>query len=316
MSFNAINGNEINAVSFPGSEAGLSLVQLVGQVTVDASMSFFTLRLTAGASTNATAASPLTPTKARFNIGGSTDGLAEASAGVVSKIKFDPVDESASALTAATAIRKFRLSAASSGLAVGSASGVYSKVYRGAATDAKVTTSVVPFRLEIAGAATDAVADASAVVRIKTRRSANTTAAAGSTAHTAARFRLSASVVGLATGSAATRRKISLGASGTASGIGQSAEFTFLRRLPLTPQNAAALAQAITPRMKISVGGAVGSGLASVSAYAALRMPLGASALATVSSAIAAADFSSTTPAPDERTMVLPLSSRRMEVTS
>jgi hypothetical protein len=316
MSLNAINGNEINGVSFPGSETGLSLVQLVGQVTIDASMSFFTLRLTAGATTNATASSPLTQTKARFNIGASTEAFAVSSAGVVSKIKFDPVDQSATATVSATAIRRFRLGAQTSGLASASAQGVYSRVPRSAIVDAKITSSVIPFRLEIAGAATDASASTSADIRVKTRRSANTTATASSTAHTTARFRLGASASGVSTGTVATRRKIALGASATATGFGQNASFRFRRGLTLDSQLAQALAQSITPRFKISVGGAQVSATAPGSALAGLKMRFGATTIATVSYAIAAADYAARTPAPSERTMVLPLSSRRMEVTS
>lgn len=316
MSFNAINGNEINGVSFPGSESGLSLVQLVGSVAVIATMSSFTLRLTASAHVTASSASSPTATKARFLVGATTGATVVSSVGALTKIRLDLEDQTATATANATAIRKLRLPAATEGVATATNSAVFLEVPRSAIVDAKIVSSVIPFRLEIVGAATDALAIASAGTRVKTLRSGSTVAYAGSSTRTTARFRLPAGTTGVASVSAGTLRKMRLSISGSGVATSQNPAFKFIRQLPLSPAVAAAVSPALAAIFKISVGGATASPSASFSVAAGLRMPIGATTTATVSYINAAADFASRVPAPIERTMVLPFNSRRMEVTA
>lgn len=91
-----INSGAINAVSFPGSEAGASLIELIGEVAVTCAIGSLSIILTCSASTDAAASTSLPGTKARIQIGASADVSADSLVTAASKLKLasDPLDAS------------------------------------------------------------------------------------------------------------------------------------------------------------------------------------------------------------------------------
>lgn len=312
MTQNAINGSAINQTSFPGAEAGLSLVQLVGTVQVTCSIPSVSLRLTAVAATQATASGTISTSK---------------------RTQFT-CQVSAAATTSATALNNRRNGA--TGIAVCAASAGVGLKYRPSAT-----ASGTAFASPVSGylhAARNAIAlciasTPATAARTLTRRSAITEGVAGTTANSVRKVPSHASGNAFATVIASIRFRNRLGASTIpTAGFAVSTRFNVRRGASVAPsavvsalvrtninlalpvQSAVATASEVLSLRKMSFG-ATTQANAYANATIRLRYRLSGSVVARALAQSAASDFASAMPAPAERLMKVPASRRRMEVT-
>ena len=312
MTINAINGGAINAVSFPGAEAGLSLVQLIGTVEVTCSIPSVSLRLTAFATTQPRAAGSASTTKrTQFDCQTSASAFTSAAALVNRKHGASAV---AVCTTSAGVGLAYRSGATTSGTALASASNDYLSVPRGASAtcsataqttaartlvyrDAITTPSALPavtaFRKVPSEATGSAYVAGVAGITFKSRLISATEPEALTTASTRFNLRAGASTVPVATSVVSARRNLNLAL------IAQSAVATCFDIDPIRRMVFAAPTQAN----------------AFADATIALKYSLSGSAVASAIAQSAASDFASAMPAPSERLMKVPASNRRMEVT-
>ena len=106
MSRGTINSDDINSTSYPGSEDGLSLIELIGSVEVQCYIPAVGLLLSAAAVTSASASGVVSNTTAKMLLSATTDPSAVTQASARSKVFLSPQVQSAQAATsAATATR-------------------------------------------------------------------------------------------------------------------------------------------------------------------------------------------------------------------
>lgn len=194
MTTNAVNANAINEVSFPGSQDGLSLVELLGTIVVSCSVASVSLILTASAAQAPeakcsapaiTLRSQLSATtvpeassavnalvKAKRGASGTVQALVAAAPGL--KMPLSAPMTGVATPTAAANIRVFR-TGSTNALATGA---VASKknVYLLAAAAPTASSSVNALREMLFAATTPAVASVSATMTFQRRISSNTTA--------------------------------------------------------------------------------------------------------------------------------------------
>lgn len=309
-----LNSGPLNAVPFPGAETGLSLIEVVGTVEVTAELSAVKLRLTSTATTAATADVPNVDVSVRSLLGASTATEAVVSAGVVTEtpVALDP--ELATAVVSdVSAARVFRFAADTTASVSSSVAGlVFARNAASVSAEAVVSASAdteVP-----RSASTTASAFGTAATLRKVFRGAQTDAAAASSSHIVLQQRPGASTDATAELQLSALLYVRRGATALTEAVTSQPEAYEKALISLSPAFAVATALDIDAYQR-KVTGAPGGVSALGSSGVALRFSLGAETLATVASAIAAADYGLLVNAPAERLMTVPPQDRRMEVT-
>lgn len=310
-----INSGAINHVGFPGAEDGVSLVEMTTEVTAVAVISSVSLRLTARAATTASGLALPAGDYLQVRIGASTGAGADASAASQIKIQVLPQPQASVAVTVARPILRIRGGATVGATAAVPTVGARTLVRRSAQVSGVASVSGSSFKRAFRGASSGARAVVPATLALRRAHvSATTNSQATHSISATRRFRLSASAIGTSQGSVAEIVMRSVGASGSAFAQWSVSAGLYLFTAP-NPISASSSSPSLNAGLRSRVGASGLASAASSSALAALRYRTGASTTAWVSSSIAAADYSVTIPAPDERRMVLPAMNRRMEVT-
>lgn len=310
----AINSGAINHVSFPGAEEGLSLIDLTGTVEVVCALSAIRLRLTASATTTASANGSTPGTNIRAQLAAVFAPTAVTSAGVLTKIAALPDAQIASAVPQVTGALRFVAGATTTG-AASSTAGSYVRTTRSASTSATGNGAVMSRSLIPRAASTSAVATTTSSALRYRRTPASTVAFASGVATTRVRFRLGAPTSGTATASTPTLRiKVRRSASTSAVATPTPAAFAIKGLIFPAPQAASAVAASIAARQLCATAGSTDAS-AQGSSGIALLYQLGATIQGSMISTAAAADYGITQAAPTERLMIVPASDRRMEVT-
>lgn len=316
MPTETVNSGVINKVGFPGAEDGVSLIEMVGEVVATATISSITLRLTAGAAVAAAAVCAPAGIKSRMLLAATTDATAQATAGARTKIQVFPQSQSAVAKATATPALQTRLGATTAAAASAQTVGGRTFIRRSIAAAASASGSASSYNRAARAASTTATASSPALLALRGLKiAASTTAQVTHSITPTGKYRLRSVTNATGYGLSFALVAKSVGASTNAKALSAPVSAGLYLSATPNPQSAYASVSAITPKLKQYVGATVNAGAVLSAVPAALRYALGASTIAWVSSAIAAADYSVTIPAPIERQMVLPAMNRRMEVT-
>lgn len=310
MTKNAINGSVINKTAFPGSEDGLSLVELVGTVEVTASVSAVKLRLLASATTGCNATGTA-QTTSKAQLSAIVSGVSTTSAFVYSKTTFaaygqllcnavsgvrltyqQSVSESAAATASAYAYSAAKNSASASGLAVAADTNANTFVSRSAATDATATASAAALRKTAFGAELALTANGIARIAFISRIHATGTASVAWSASSRFNVLRGASVAPRSDAVVSPGIKL----------------LTVLNR-----QQAAAECTSLYSVRQIKFD-ALSQANALSNARIRLKCIVSAFATAQATGQSTASDFASSMPAPAERLMTVQASDRRMGV--
>ncbi len=312
MTKNAINGSVINKASFPGAEAGLSLVELIGTVEVTCSIPSVSLRLTTVAATTPTANGTASTTKrTQFVCNASPSAVTSATALVNRKHGASVV---ATCIATAGIGLAYRSSATTSGIALASASNGYLAVSRGASVSCTATAQTAAARTLVYRGASIAGTAAPMVTALrKVPSQAAGSAMALGVAGINFRNRLIASIVATVESSVSTRFNVRRGASTIPRAVVSGTARRNVR-LVLVEQTASATPSNVSPISRIRFG-ATAQANAYVNATIGMKYRLSGSTVASAVAQSAASDFASAMPAPSERLMKVPASNRRMEVT-
>lgn len=312
MTQNAINGSAINRTSFPGAEAGLSLVQLVGTVQVTCSIPSVSLRLTAVAATQATASGTISTSK-RTQFTCQVSAAATTSATALNNRRNGATGVAFCATSAGVGLA-YRTGASTAGAALGSIVGDYLAAARGASAvcvaDTPATGALtLTYRNAIALATANGAVDAFRKVPSQAVGNAFVTGVAGINF----RNRLGATTTPTAGFTVSTRFNVRRGASTEPSAVVSAIVRTNIN-LALPVQAAVATAPEVLALRQMSFG-ATTQANAYADATIRVKYRLSGSAIARAVAQSAASDFASAMPAPAERLMKVPASNRRMEVT-
>jgi hypothetical protein len=309
-----LNSGAINHTQFPGTEAGKSIINLVGTVEAACSLSSIYLLKTASASVEPSAVTGSASTFVRAQLSASTSAQAGATSGAVTELGTVPSAQSAAALTAAVVLVKQRVFASAIGVATVSTINGYPRADRAAAVSAYADAQAFALRGIPLSATTKARAVEFASALRKPTRSAATAATANAVATPALLHGVPASGISLATGVATTRVNVRRGASTTGFAVGSAPIAGRNVLVGLSPLSAFAGTQGASER-HYKTNSAAAAGVAAVDANAAFKFNLAASTTAQAIAESAAADYALASPAPVERLMTVPASDRRMEVT-
>lgn len=195
MTTQAINSGAINETRFPGSQDGLSLIELIGTVEVVCSISAVNVLKTVGASTTATAAGSVGSARLRRRLSATTTSVAQTSAAQVGRVPVSLTRQTASAVPQAAGLYfALRTGASGSAGAVGSSGSIRGIAFSASGeANASGVAAAVYRRLVSASTTTSSVGSASAVRAIS--RAASTTAAALGSAISTSKATVSASTV-------------------------------------------------------------------------------------------------------------------------
>lgn len=312
MTKNAINGSVINKASFPGAEAGLSLVELVGTVQVTCTIPSVSLRLTAVAATVPAAAGTASTTKrTQFDCQISASAFTSATALVNRK---HGASAAAVCTTSAGVGLAYRSGATTSGIALASASNGYLAVSRGASVSCTATARTAAARTLVYRGASIAGTAAPMVTALrKVPSQAAGSAMALGVAGINFRNQLIASIVATVVSSVSTRFNVRRGASTIPRAVVSGTARRNIR-LVLVEQTASATPSNVSPIRRM-VFAAPTQANAYADATIRVQYRLSGSTVASAVAQSAASDFASAMPAPSERLMKVPASNRRMEVT-
>lgn len=314
MTANTLNGNALNETRFPGAEAALAIIELVGSVQVVTELSSVKLRL--GVYASGTSAANVSGTaRLKLGAGGGTTAQAVASATPQSKVFLYPLATPAQASSLVSAVCYRRTGATGTGVATPAVvSYVYAK--RGASVTASAT--ITPARwwryTYYAGSGT-AVANGTVLALRKAFRSASESGVAVGVANTASRKLVSASGAAVATTSVSfvnVRRIVRVVGTGTATCSAYGRILVIAYPQLLTAQ---ATSPAANAWVYLNTGGGSTEGQATGKASTRMKFSVGASTTAQAIAASGAEDFGLLISAPTERLMIVPASDRRMEVT-
>jgi hypothetical protein len=314
MANRTINSGAINAVPFPGAEQGLSLVELVGTVELVCEIPSVTLRINIGAATDADAVPGSATTFKKSRLGASVVASAGSTASARIKVRVIPAatpvatasasikithtfeaETLGSASVAATAFDYVKRQAQISAVAQPSATAV-TRVERRAQTSGLGLGSVTALRKRPVGAFTQGASTLTAGIKLRQGVTAETTCVASeSSPLSRVRVRRAGSTIGTATWSVSAFRK--------------------LITVPYSIEALAVVYPVLSYRgMYISPSTAPEAVAAEAGIY--LKYFLSADATGSPITVAAAADYSTTQPAPAERLMTVPVDDRRMEVQS
>lgn len=307
----AINSGAINHVSFPGSESGLSLVQLVGTVSVTGTVTGIYLRLTASATTKPRAATSKPTTKVKYSIGAASAAQATGIATVISKVR-RAATVAPTAPGTATIYRRIRQTAPTVSRAVVTAKPTISmRVLRAGSTTGRALASLGTVKKIYTAASRIAQATTSAAALRKGFSGAQTTGRATTASGVGRNRRLSvAATVSAIMAPVNSLLKRLVGASTTATTSQSVLAYLALRRRAV---GVALAAPKSLDSSALTFRSAAGLGRAVTRATTRLKITVSASTVASFSGFTVALDYS-ITPAPGDRQMVVPLEERRMEV--
>jgi hypothetical protein len=312
MTKNAINGSVINKTAFPGSEDGLSLVELVGTAEVTASISAIKLRLLASATTVCGSAGTAQTTK-KAQLSAVESGTAAPSVVAYVKTPFSAYAQAACGAASGVQLA-YRMSAVQPSLADAAAAYSYVAAKKSANTagvaesvNAKATTLVSR------GAASLATAVTAANALRKTAFFATGAPSATGIASITFRNRLGATAAPSVAWLVSSILKVTIGARATPTAVTMAYP---LRKRLVAPslQKALAICTSIIFYRKMNLNVTTQAN-ASANAKIRLKFCMSASAIAQATGQATASDFASAIPAPAERLMTVQASDRRVEVT-
>ena len=312
MTSRALNSGPLNAVSFPLSEEGLSLIQLTGTVEVVCNVSILGVRRFVQASGTASArgtASMIFKTQAAAI----TPATATTRAGVRLKTTNNSAKVTAKAIAASDGYALRRASAIQPARAIVSAK-AFVKVFKSAhATPTADTNTFEPIIRVPRTATTHPSAVCRATALIKAPRAATTVARGKNIASITLKSRLRATVAPSALGLASTLRKSTAAATTIARAI-TSANTLRKRRVAATVAAQAQIGQTLAALRYRFAATTVAQAIAA-DARVVFELQLGAQTTAQAIARSAATDYGIAVPAPQERLMFVPASERTMEVT-
>lgn len=328
----AINSGAINVLSFPGAESGLSLVQMVGAVSVTCRIIGTYRRVNANATTTSAAsssgdatlrrgvealasgtASTLAAAIAKSRSGASTQGAAPGIALVSRRLSMSALTSGAAAAAAAAAQSRISFAATAVPAAVASVAS-RKKVYVVGSATARAVNAVAALRKLQFGAQTIGRASSTSSIRRRQRIGATAiSSAAAALANTALRLPTSATTVATIAHSVTPYRGLLQRALGVAVASGGDAGTG--AQVPRGAGTAASVQSAVNAFLVIQrfVAGSTPA-VAIGSVQTTGRIATGAYTVASFESYIVATDLNITQPAPTDRQMVVPLEERRMEV--
>lgn len=330
----AINSGAINALSFPGAEAGLSLVQLIGEVSVTCTITNVYRLLNVGATTAPRAASGGVNLALRSAVGVAVTGVATAQAGIMLKSPRSASTQGAAASTSALISRRLSVLALTSCSAATAPSVARSRIilgattapsaaalvesrkktYTAASTAARAAHAVTAWRKLVLGA--KAVGSANFSISIIRRQRVGATTVAAATAmpsQTKRRLPLAAGTVSTITHSVTPYRGLQQRAVVAASAL--ASNIVAGTKITVSASAQAKAASTVAEFLEIKrflAGGTTAAANGSVATTG--RIVTGASTVASFASYIVATDLNITQPAPLDRQMAVPLDDRRMEV--
>jgi hypothetical protein len=309
-----INSGAINHLSFPATETGLSVIQLLGTVEISGTIggSLYILR-TASAATNAVASTPNIVAKARMQLGATTACSAVTQATALSKIRVTAVPQEVLAWPEVSVGLRYRFSAQQQASAVVSAV-AFAKTFKTAVTSGAAVPFVSADTRLRRSASVVCSATTSAFAGRKPQRSASTVAQVVSQASVASRISPHAETVATAVSSVSTRVNLRRSALTTAAAVTSTPTLVRLRLAYPNPEVATAFCSEIALRRRMPLV-AFGLAFAENAASAASKFRMSATTVAEAVAFSAAADYAVAAPAPVERLMIVPASDRRMEVT-
>lgn len=314
MITHAINSGAINAVPFPSSEVGASIIELIGTVQVVCEPVGITVRITIAA-TGAPKATLSANTTSRMLLGATTQASAAVSdIAARQKMKLGGATSGA-ATPAASLIALWRLCAATGQAAANSVATSYQLAKRSVNVTAQATTSASSVKYLYRSAS---IAGIAAVNSPDSRRkiafAVSTLATAVAQSGRAIKSRLPATTTARALTQAQPLSYLSLRAISSApSGLSQ-ATAKLVMRIPPEAQTAGAVTALTNPRLRISPK-AQGVALAAAQdSNATYRFRMSAGTVATAIASSTATDYATKIPAPSERQIVVPAYDRTMKV--
>lgn len=314
MTTHAINSGALNAVPFPGAEEGASIINLIGTVEVQASLSQIRLRLTATAATAPKAACSVNTTKLRMLLQAVTAPLADAaSINALSNVKVEAIDGRAVATVSAGVSIKHEMSASGEVSSINAASCLLiSRKSANTQAQAVAQAGSINYGRRSASALGQAIVN-SPVFRIEIPVSAIQSAAGQAIAGISIASGIGALSQPSAIGSVNANSLIYLGAQGSSVASASAAQ-VFLEE-PAYPdrQPAQAVAASGVKVIFSEVAHATPSAIGS-SPEVTFRVLAQATTVATAIASSAAADFATSIPAPLDRQIVVPPYDRTMKV--
>ena len=307
-----LNSGAINHVSYPASEAGLSLVQLTGTVTVSGTITGGVYLLKAAtAFTTAGASASTARARLQQKIGAATDAAATGTAAQLGKNLRSAITSGTATGAAEVQRRLSVLPSAATASATSAPASVRSLVPRNALATAGASASANSIKRIFVTASGAASAVVAGNALRKVRFAAQTTGTASILAVVGRRRALSAAVNAAALyGLPAITRKMPLGASVAPSVLSQVTPLLAIGvRANATPSAANSVASLRMRFLLRSTESAVAQSVVTP----ALKYRLSAQATASFTGFTVALDYS-ITPAPIDRQMVVQFDNRRMEV--
>lgn len=306
----AINSGQINETGFPGSQEGLSLVGMIGAVTVVCAVSTIALAQAVAGSTTAQAT---TSAGIVVKFQGSASTTAAATTSVIENHKrVTALTATSGACTGSARPRlKYVLSASSTptfdySVTIRTRTGLWARAVCGA------TGSTISERVYVSRFATTtprAISSAGVVSKVSLGATATPTAVARS--YAALTSSLSASATPTAVTSAT--RKIKSIASASTSGEAVTSADAIFNRTNSASTTARAIGQPVVAGFLRSFTASV-KAQAHGSAYAGVKLVATGNTLARAITTATAADYGITLPAPSDRLMLVPADTRNMEV--
>jgi hypothetical protein len=312
----AINSGAINHTSFPGSENGLSLAQMVGSVSVTGTVTGIFVRLTAFATTAPRAATAKPVARLKRTLAAATSGTATATATQLGKIRRS-ASASARAVSASGVGRRVRLAMTRVASAVVTAKPVLRLRILRSAVAKPTAAATLSSRKKVFLDPVDLVARARVAVNAlrKVRSPAATVGDVNFSVLIALKRRLTITPVVARALNAATQttRKMRLAAALIAqANSAVVALIKVLRRAVVAPQ---AACSPLASGARVFRQAPIQAQAISVSA-AALRISVNAATVASFANYAVAIDLNINQRAAEERRMTVPLDERRMEVTA
>lgn len=312
MTSKAINSGAINAVSFPGSESGATLIELIGDVEVLGSISMAYLRVGAMGSTTASAATGRPTPRTIALLGATANGQASCSASALRKASVGTASTAASCVTSSGVSARYRIKAYTQAYASAAPFETFRKSLSLASMLALAVTACKPIQRCSLSAGASAGASTSAGALTKVPMSATARWPVTTSASIIIEIGVSASSTSTATGSIGTLLHVIRSAPGLASATGSTPSSKMVFGVSAAGQASAATSSPTVGINALRAAYGVMSAISSATALRHIRLP--ASTLAKVESYCLARDFASSVRAPEDRQMVVPENDRTMKV--
>ena len=312
MTSKAINSGAINAVSFPGSESGATLIELIGDVEVLGSISMTYLRVGATGSTTASATTGRPTPRTIALLGATASGQASCSASALRKASVGTASTAANCVTSSGVSARYRIKADTQAYASATPVETFRKSMSLASTPALAVTACNPVRRRSFSAGASAGASTSANALLKVPLSAAARWPIETSASIIITIGVSASSSPSAVGSSDALLHVIRSAPGLASATGSTPSSKMVFGVSAAGQASAATSSPTVGINALRAAYGVASAISSATALQHIRLP--ASTLAKVESYCLARDFASSVRAPEDRQMVVPENDRTMKV--